>query len=191
MQPYHNLIVLGITFWISYHIKKRLQGNEGGKSKKSGCFLFGIIYSSYTVLCYLCVFLFGPSVEGLYQKMTMDKYQATIVEVDSYEQKRRSGKSPLTIQQITVKFKPKTSADFITKKLSITSRTPPDTEQPYEIRYNERTSKTVSNDSTHLNVLLIVLGLIPFYFVIYGIYYAFDLKLPKWFPDFRKLMDKY
>ncbi|WP_299254515.1 hypothetical protein [uncultured Aquimarina sp.] len=191
MQPYHNLIILGITFWISYQIKKRLQGNEGDKSKKSGCFLFGIVFSSYTVLCYLCVFLFGPSVEGLYQKVTTDKYQATIVELDSYEQERRSGKSPLTIQQITVKFKPEKSLDSITKKLSITSRTPPDKKKPYEIRYNERTAKTVSNATTHLNVLLMVLGLIPLYFVIYGIYYAFGLKLPKRFPDFRKLMDKH
>uniref|UniRef100_UPI002603F9E5 hypothetical protein n=1 Tax=uncultured Aquimarina sp. TaxID=575652 RepID=UPI002603F9E5 len=148
------------------------------------------IYSSYTVLCYLCVFLFGPSVEGLYQNVTMDKYQAKIVALDTYKKERR-GKTPATIQQITVKFKPKKSIDSITSQLSIRSDAPPNMQKPYEIRYNQKTSIAISNSETNPNLLLIVIGLIPLYFLVYGICFAFDLKLPKWFPDFRKLMGKY
>lgn len=192
MKPYHNFIILGITIGISYFIKKRLNGNKKDREvKKIRFFLFFRIFMGYTILCYLCVFLFGSSVKGMYLKMTMDKYKAIIVELDSYSYKYRSGKLPVTIQQITVKFKPQKSSNFITKKLDLISRTPPDIKMPYEIRYNERTSIAVSNTSTDLNVLLIAFGLIPLYFVLYGVCYAFNLKLCNGFPKLGILFDEY
>ena len=189
MQPYHNLVILGLTFLISYHIKERLQGDK--KKKKSGCILWIYVFMSYTILCYISIMVLGQPVQGMYQKLTTDAYQARIVEVDTYSVKRRAGKLPAKIQDITVQFKPKKSTDSIIREISVESDKSPNMNKPYEIRYNSRTSIALSNSKTNPNLLLIVIGLIPLYFVIYGICYAFYLKLPKWFPDFRKLLDKY
>lgn len=188
MQSYHNLVILGLSLLISYHIKERLQNDK--KKKKSGCVLWIYVFTSYTILCYISTILLGQPAQGLYQKITMDTYQAEIVEVDTYEKERR-GKTPVTIQRIKVKFKPKESVDYIIKELNVQSDKSPNMKKLYEIRYNSRTSIAISNSETNPNLLLIVLGLIPLYFVIYGIFYAFYLKLPKWFPDFRKLLNKY
>ncbi len=170
LKLYHNIPIIIFVFWFAYRFYKRSNNDKNSAFPLgTGCFAFGASMFSFLILVYMAIILLYPELQTVYNNITMDQYTAKIITVDSH--KKRYKNKIKTLYTPTIQFTPEESSLALVEKLNIASKDSLEVGKTYDVLYNSKTSNIIPYSK--INILLILIGLIPFGLIIYSIYYTF------------------